>query len=99
MIVQLHQRINHLMEFASGYIRYSRFADGLRQQLFDALQAPLPQKLPVPSSNKGALALHGVDESGILELRVGALRGDDADMQIVRERADGGQRFALGELA
>ena len=61
----------------------------------DAAQVLFAQQFHVARGHEVALAGHGVDIAGLQKLVVGALGGDDADAQILGQRADGRQGLVL----
>ena len=57
------------------------------------------QEIEVGRGHEGALARHGVDEAFALQLVIRPLGGDDADLEVLGQLADGGQRLALLQVA
>ena len=97
--VFFQQHIQHGVQIGGFYAGVFRFGHGAGEVSLHLAQPLLAQKLQVASGDEGTLALHGVDEAGFFQFRVGPLGGDDADAQIVRQGADGRKGIALGQLS
>ena len=87
------------MQIGGFYAGVFRFGHGAGEVSLHLAQPLLAQKLQVASGDEGSLALHGVDEAGFFQFRVGPLGGDDGYFQVLGQPTDGGQRVPRRQSA
>ena len=88
--VFFQQHIQHGVQIGGFYAGVFRFGHGAGEVSSTWRSRPR-RSSRLPPATKEPLPLHGVDEAGFFQFRVGPLGGDDADAQIVRQGADGGK--------
>lgn len=71
--VFFQQHIQHGVQIGGFYAGVFRFGHGAGEVSLHLAQPLLAQKLQVASGDEGTLALHGVDEAGFFQFRVGPL--------------------------